>query len=148
MRKIKEMNEKELRNFKAIWPKTQKELLKHVYELTNRKHDYGTCVYAVSLASVAMFHYMSGKLGITGFQASCADLDILSRTRSMKDGFMILDYNHLLYPQYLDLEHFPAHQKLILKNKDNLKKKAKKLLKESPTAHADVRKHWEYIASL
>jgi len=146
--KIKDMDEKELREFKELWPKSEKALIRHIGELLNRPHDYGTCVYAVSLASIATFNYMARKLGITGFQSSCADLDILRRNRNM-EGFRIINYDDLLYPQYLDSEHFPSHVELIQENKEILKKKARELLKKSNEfVHPEVKSHWEYLASL
>lgn len=90
--------ESEMRESKSIWPKTEKELIRYIRELLDREHDYGTCVYAMSLAAVASFHYIASKLGVTGFQASCADLDILRRTRHI-ERFKILNYEDLLYPQ-------------------------------------------------
>lgn len=146
---IKKMTEKQLRNFKVPWFKTEKGLLSFIRNLLSRKHDYGTCVYAVSLASTATFNYMASKLGITGFQASCADLDILTRTRHLK-RFKIINYDDLLYPQYLNSEHFPSYNELIAKNKDWLRKKARKLLKEEKRGlvSRDVWNHWQLLARL
>lgn len=140
-------DEKQMRESKVPRPKTQKELDKYIKSLVEGQHDYGTCVYAMSMAATAAFYYVSGKLGVTGFQASCADLDILRRTRSL-ENFSVQDMNHLLYPQYLNEEHFPTYQQLLVKHKDWLKKKASILLKESPYACARVVNHWKMLASL
>ena len=98
-----------MRAEKAPWPKTLEELNEYITSLTDRQHDYGTCVYAMSLAAVAAFQHVASKLGVTGFQASCADLDILRRTRSMEGPFIILKAEDMCYPQY-DLKENLARQ--------------------------------------
>ena len=140
--------EQELRETKDKWPKSMKELTEYIDSLVDRQHDYGTCVYAMSLAAVATFNYVAHKLGTTGFQSSCADMDILRRTRNMEDGFRILNYEHLLFPQYLNSEHFPTHTQLIEQNKDALRKKAKEKLAEVDMVHPEVKARWEYLANL
>lgn len=139
--------EKEMLEEKAPTPKTIKELGKYIEGLVEREHDYGTCVYAMSLAATASFNFVASKLGVTGFQASCADMDILRRTRNLESGFAIVDYNKLLYPQYCDDAHFPSWQKLIEQNKESLATKAKeKLAKSTDSVHPDVLAHWEMLA--
>ena len=81
---------------------TETDLLAFIHGLVERPHDYGTCVYAMSLAAAAAFYYVSRKLGVTGFQAGCADLDFLSRVRGYKYGCRVIDYDEALYPQYWD----------------------------------------------
>ena len=145
-KKLEEMTEEELRETEVITPKTIEELNEYINSLVNRQHDYGTCVYAMSMASVATFNYIAHKLGVTGFQAGCADLDILTRTRRMKDGFFILNYKNLLYPQYLNEDSFPSISTLLNKNAEHLGKRAKELLKESPMACPSVVEHWKLLA--
>lgn len=142
------MTEAELREVKTLWPKTLDELNQIIKDLSERQHDYGTCVYAMSLCAEATFNYVASTLGCTGFQASCADLTFIGRTRSMKDGFSIVDYNKLLYPQYLTEENFPSIAQLMEKNKEQLKKRATELLEENEFASEAVRKHWEKLAEL
>jgi len=141
--------EKAMRETKEKWPKNIEELTDYINSLTNRPNDYGTTVYAMSLAAVATFNYMSHMLGASVFQAGCADLDFISRTRRMKHGFRILDYEKLLYPQYLeDDETFPSHEKILEDNKVTLAKLAKQKLAERCGVHPNVKARWEYIASL
>ena len=150
MKNLNEMTEKELREVKDFWPKSDGELTDYINKLVNRPHDYGTCVYAMSLAAVAAFNYVAGKLGVTGFQASMADLDFIRRTRRL-EMFSIIDFENLLYPQYLNKENFPNLQQLISKNAAWLKEKAAKKLSEidpNNPVHPDVKSHWEYLASL
>lgn len=88
--KSESTTEIEMRAEKVPWPETLEELTEYIASLTDREHDYGTCVYAMSLAATAAFQYVSKRLGVTGFQAGCADLDILRRTRSLDGPFIIL----------------------------------------------------------
>jgi hypothetical protein len=141
---LKTMTEQELRETKVPWLKNVKELNTYISGLTNREHDYGTCVYAMSMAALATFYYVSSKLGVTGFQASCADLDFLSRSRGYKHGCAITDYNNLLYPQYEG--RIPGFWTLIEENIIYFRKEAKKLLLEHPEANFNVKKHWRKLA--
>lgn len=139
--------EAELRDATVPTPQTQEELDAYIRSLVDRPHDYGTCVYAMSMAAVATYNYVAHKLGVTGFQAGAADMDILRRTRHLERG-RILDYNNLLYPQYCDEEHFPSWQVLIQKNKDWLREEAKKRLAENGIASDGVTRHWKTLAAL
>ena len=144
LKKLETATEQELRDMKVDWPDSVTQLRLIIDTLCNREHDYGTCVYAMSMAAEATFKYVAHKLGVSGFQASCADLDFLRRTRRMKAGFSILNYENLLYPQYLTDEHFPTHVKLIEDNKKELGKLAQeKLDKDGDRAHSDVAAHWK-----
>lgn len=149
MKYAKDMTEKELRDTGDFHPQTESELIEYVHSLVERNHDYGTCVYAMSLSATAAFNYVAHMLGVTGFQASCADMDILRRTRNMKSGFMILDYDNLLYPQYCNEEHFPDWKTLLEENKKELKKMvAQKLAEDTKGTHPSVMAHWKMIAAL
>lgn len=146
MNDLKTMSELEMRDSDVPWPKSEKELLEYVNILLEREHDYGTCVYAVSMASIAMYYYMSHRMGITGFQAGCASNDFLRRAKNMEDGFQIINFNDLLYPQYID--KFPTYSRLINQNIDHLKQKAKQLLEERGEVHEEVRRHWKMLSEM
>jgi hypothetical protein len=136
-------NETELRDSVAPKPQDIGDLADYINSLTDRKHDYGTCVYAMSLSAVAAFNYVAHKLGVTGFQASCADLDIVRRTRHMEGPFMLIKAEDALYPQG-DL-----HEKLdevLPKWTDWLGEEAAKKLHEKGTAHPAVLRHWLKLA--
>lgn len=139
------MNEQELRDLKAPWPESVEELTEFIESLVNQEHDYGTCVYAMSLSAVAAFQYVASKLGCSGFQASCADMDILRRTRRM-ERFIILDASNALYPQYNLQEKLTEY---LAELKPWLKEEAAKKLAENDgrDIHPDVRRHWEGLAS-
>ncbi len=77
-------SEGDMREVKNPQPYTPKQLADYIDSLVSRNHDYGTAVYAMSLAAVAAFNYVAHKVGSSGFQASCADLDVLRRTRNTR----------------------------------------------------------------
>jgi hypothetical protein len=142
------MTEAEMRDAEVPSLKTPEELLAYIAGLVERPHDYGTCVHAMSMAAVAAYNFVAHKLGVTGFQASCADMDILRRTRGLTMG-RVLDYGHLLYPQYCDDEHFPSAKSLLRDPKiaAELKVRAEKKLAESPEAAGPVVEHWRKLAA-
>lgn len=133
--------EADLRELKAPWPRSKADLLRIIQAVTKRQHDYGTCVYAMSIAAEASYNYVAHVLGVTGFQASCADLDFLKRTRGWKMGFSVINYEDLLYPQYAD--RFPTRAKVIKENIKHLGKAAAEKLAEVDRVHPDVKRHWE-----
>jgi hypothetical protein len=140
--------EEQLRESKAITPKSTGELVSYINGLVMQNHDYGTCVYAISLSAVAAYNYVVHELGVTGFQASCADLDILKRTRSLEGPFMIVDFSKALYPQYNLLNEV---NEVFDKNQKWLKEEAIKLLdknKNDKFVHPNVKAHWEKLASM
>ena len=136
--------ELELRDVKEKWPYTQKQLTEYVESLVNRSHEYGTCVYALSLAAAAAFNYVSHKLGVTGFKASCADLDFLRRTRSINGPFILLKADDLLYPQY-DLRE--KLDEAIKEWQPWLKTEAQKRLENDRPAAVLVVAHWQRLAN-
>ena len=139
--------EREMREAEVPFFDSEEELIAYIRGLVDRPHDYGTCVYAMSMAAVAAFKYVSKKLGVTGFQASCADLDILRRTRGWEWG-KLLDFDELLYPQYCDEEHFPSVATLLEKHADELAKRARQKIEETGgKAHPNVLKHWQRLAA-
>jgi hypothetical protein len=87
LKELGQMTEEQLREFKTPWPQSIEELNDIIQALVERQHDYGTCVYAMSIAAVAAYNFVAHKLGTTGFQAGCADLDIVRRNRSLKGPF-------------------------------------------------------------
>lgn len=141
--KCEAKSEQEMRQAKDFWPRSQEELNEYVASLVNREHDYGTCVYAMSLAAVAAFNYVAHKLGTTGFQASCADLDFLRRSRGIDGPFIVLKGADMLYPQYdlrAKLDEAMANWQPWAADE------AKKLLTEKHSAHPDVAAHWAKLA--
>ena len=124
---------------------TPEALIAYIQSLVNGKHTYGTCVYAMSLAAVAAFDYVARQLGATGRQASCADLDVLRRTRQLKCPFMLLTADKALYPQY-DLQ--TELREAMEGWKPWLKKEARKKLEERGLIHPAVEEHWKKLAKV
>jgi hypothetical protein len=135
--------EQEMREETAPTFDTVEELQGYITSLVEREHDYGTCCYAMSLAATAAFNFVASKLGVTGFQASCADLDILRRTRHLDGPFLILKGEDELYPQY------DNHKKLEESReswKSWIAEQAAKKLEDVEHAHPDVIAHWKKLA--
>ena len=142
------MTEQELRESTAPTPTSIEELSAYIESLRTQKHDYGTRVYAMSLSATAAFNYIASSLGVTGFQASCADLDIVRRTRKLKGPFAIVKADDMLYPQYDFLNKSRA---LAEEWRPWAAEQAAKKIEEykddpdlmSPTVFA----HWQWLAS-
>lgn len=141
------MNEKTLRELTVPTFSSVNELVKYIQTLKGIEHDYGTAVYAMSMAATATFNYMASNLGVTGFQASCADLDILRRTRNINGPFVILSLDRALYPQY-DLHE--QVDTFIHGNIAWLRNEARALLEENESAEfkaaEEVVQHWKKLA--
>ena len=71
----------------------------------------------------------------------------LKKLRNIKHGFKILNFDNLLYPQYLKDFNLSA-ETLIRKNLDELKKAAKEELERGLNASQEVRDHWTYITEI
>ncbi len=140
--------EKEMREEHAPSLKTLEELNAYITSLVEREHDYGTCVYAMSLAAVATFNYVAGRLGVTGFQASCADLDILRRTRALKGPFAIVDAEKMVYPQYDLREQLADNMSEWLPwVKAECARRLAELNGDDSCVHSHVKAHWERLAT-
>lgn len=139
--------EQEMREADVPWLKDAVELSAYIEGLVDRPHDYGTCVYAMSMAAVAAQQYVASRLGVSGFQASCADLDILRRMRRLEHGFQIVDYGQLLYPQYWNDETRPIFDAEVARRPEYWAEQADKLLDDQDEdASRAVREHWLTIA--
>lgn len=143
---LRKATEKELADYDFdFWPHSSLELDLILEALSDRQHDYGTSVYAMSISALAAFHYQAHKVGATGFQASCAEMDFISRSRSIKGGFRILRNDDLLYPQNLYKWQVMTIDKETM---DWLKEQADKKLKENLHRRVSdkVRQHWQSLS--
>jgi len=142
---MNDQTEQEMRDSEVPRPTSQKQLMEYISGLVERDHDYGTCVYAMSMAATAAFNYVAGKLGVTGFQASCADLDIIRRTRRMDCPFTLIDGDRMLYPQY-DLH--ALLDEALTAWADWAKEAAKKKLTDNDPRDVSGRvwEHWKKLA--
>lgn len=147
VRKLNTGTESELRDLKAQWPHSLTALNTCIKAVTDREHTYGTAAYAMSLAAEVAFNYVGAKEGTTGFQASCATLDLIKRLKNIEGPYSILDYSDLLFPQSNRFSEI----KESLNDPEMLKwfkAEAKKKLKESvKSAHPNVKKHWRRLAN-
>jgi len=142
--KSESKTETEMRAEKAPRPDTLEALNEYINSLMEREHDYGTCVYAISLAATAAFNMVASKLGVTGFQASCADLDFLRRTRGIDGPFIILKGEDMCYPQY-DL---PEKLREAMESwREWAAEKCTEKLAKCGDPHPDVKAHWERLAA-
>jgi hypothetical protein len=137
-----------LRDAEVPWPDSIEELVAYINSLTERQHDYGTVVYAMSMAAVAAFQYVAKKEGTTGFQAGCADLDIIRRTRRLKGPFMIVKLEDTLYPQYDvegDVRKFLNSPRSLQWLKEQALEQLEKTTKGN--VHQHVLEHWKRLAA-
>jgi len=144
---MKRKTEKQLREAEVPWPKTEKALMKYINSLVSQEHDYGTAAYAMSMSAVAAYNYASSKVGASGFQAGCADMDILRRTRGLKGPFMIVDITKAMYPQYDLMKKLSDY---LLECRGWLRDEAKKQLADEKNVnrcHPDVVAHWKKLAA-
>lgn len=142
---IKIATEQEMRDGNVPTFDTLEELNTYITTLETRSHDYATAAYTMSMAATATFNYMAFKLGVTGFQASCADLDVLRRTRNLTCPFKIIKADDMLYPQY----DIPADvNKTIEKWEQWAAEAAEKLIAATTyNTHPRVMKHWQMLAA-
>lgn len=61
---------------------------------------YSKCAEAMSQAALAAFELVARDLGVTGWQASYAELDFLRRSRRIEGPWGIYQMHDALYPQY------------------------------------------------
>jgi hypothetical protein len=137
----------DLRAMGVPCPRTMEELTGIIDAMASRNHNYGTCVYAMSISAEAAFNYISHILGVTDFQASCADMDFLRRTRHMPH-FQILDLDRLLYPQYRN-DFFLSCERLIAENMRWLPSALDAKLSEyKGPIHRNVINYWLHLWTL
>ncbi len=136
--------EKEMREGTVPVPPTIEELTEYIQSLVEREHDYGTAVYAMSMAAVAAFNYVAHKESVTGFQASCADMDIIRRTRNLTCPFMFIKGDDMLYPQYSIHANV---SRALTEWADWAANEAEKKLNDSTGVCESVINHWKKLAA-
>lgn len=117
--------------------------------LNDYQHDYGTiCKAIAACGAAAMYaanHTEQG--GITGFQASCINWEILKAWGEFKThtGARLINFDNMIYPQY---EH--KFDKIISKETwEAIQKYAKENLLEEKgyDLHPEVKAHMESIVA-
>lgn len=139
---LKSADEEQLREMKSRRPQTVEDLMSVFASLTTRPHDYGTSAYAMSIFAEAAFNLMAHQMGASGFQASCADLDFIRRTRLIDSPFAIITADDMLYPQYNVTEKVA---KMLDDWRPWAKEQATTLLQDKTVAHPNVIAHWKSL---
>ncbi len=135
--------------FKIEWAETHEsveELAAYIDGLVNQEHDYNTSGYAMAQAAVAAFNFVASRLGVTGFQASCAALAVYGKLMSIDGPFGVVMGEEMLYPQYDLGEQVAGWQR---KWTEWASGEAKKMLAESDPTFVNHRvwAHWEMLAA-
>jgi len=79
---------------KDYFPESMGDLATFMEKARAHATDYNTGAEALSSATVAFFNYFASELGVTGFQASCAQLQFIGTLRRMK-SFTIVNADNL-----------------------------------------------------
>lgn len=166
---LKNMNWKELREYKVPYIEDKNKFIEMLDEICDRKHDYNTATEALVLAAVLAFNHVCAKFGNSNFQVGLA-ATLVARKLLNADLIKITNYDLLLYPQYD--HHFnktlpgyclknlqkAAKHKLIYDIKEmkrmhtecykhNLLSKAELELRLKEPIAKDVMKRWQLLAS-
>ena len=136
------MTEQEMMDHKVPTFDNEEDLVKYCRDLIEQEHDYGTSARTASLCAVAWMNYIARKLGLTGFQMSCADMDVLERMRRFKGPWAIINAEDQMYPQYDG-----KIQEITDGWKEWLKEEAKKRLREPGNVHDKVKSRWQELAA-
>ena len=113
----------------------------------NGNYGYGGAPRAMAQACLAVGYYLSGKFGITGFQAGFVMWDFIKdwMYRDNETGLKLVDYDKMLYPQYQD-----KFEKTIRPDTwEALQKTAKEWLNQDRgyDVHPAVIAHWKSVAN-
>lgn len=110
------------------------------------QHDYGTRARATAAAAFATANAFARYEGLTGFQWSCVAMDVLGQMcfPDNKLGYMVIDYDDLLYPQY---EYRFTERKISAEGAKQLQQEASRKIAESDgMVHPDVLEWWKKLA--
>ena len=123
--------------------KTSEQLMAFIKDVEeNYNYDYGVAPRAIAQACLAVGWYLSGKMGITGFQAGCTMWDFIRDWVIGGDsstGLKLVNYDEMLYPQY----DYKFEKTICRETWESLQKEAAKLLEKGP--YAPVAAHWKSI---
>lgn len=113
---------------------------------TEYRHDYGTICHAMSAIAVASAWAVdkTEQGGITGFQAGAVMWQFIHNwyMDDNKTGLRLIDYDHLLFPQYGD----SFNKEIDTHTWEKVQEQAKlKLKKDSGNASQNVIDHWKSI---
>lgn len=142
------MNEFEARDYilaKGRDIKTLEELVELIEEVMIKfNYDYGVAPRSIGAAASVVADYLSGAMGITGFQAGYVMWDFIRNYHmtSNKCGLKLVDYDEMLYPQYQY-----KFEKVISSSTWGLlqKEAANNLGRSGDYASPEVVEHWQSI---
>lgn len=146
--KITEANHLEKEWFMQAEKQTLETLSEFINHLMNDyEHDYGTIVKATAAAMIATFNAcdQSEQGGFTGFQVGFIPWFMINKFwGESKVGRKVIDFEHMLYPQY----ECQFEKTMSSKIWNKLQELAKEKMKE-PVAqfHPQVREHISKIAA-
>lgn len=143
-----EMSEFEARDYilnKGREAKSTEDIFELIEEVkTNFNYNYGVAPRSIAAVCVALANYLSGEMGLTGFQAGFVMTDFMFgyQYNHNKCGIKILDYDDMLYPQ-----HEQRFDKIITPHVwECIQRSARKKLSEDKYhAHDKVIEHWQSI---
>ncbi len=95
----KAVTEEELRETKSPWPYTPKQLAEYIDSSSSQDPQLRNLRLCYEPSSTAAFNYAAHVVGSSSFQASCADLDFIKRSRHIEGPFILLKGEDMLYPQ-------------------------------------------------
>ena len=110
-------------------------------------HDYGTSARATAAAAFATAIAFAQYEGLTGYQWGYVAMDVLGRMSfpNNKLGFMVIDYDDLLYPQY---EHRFTERKISAEGAQKLRQEAKaRISGNDGVVHPEVMAWWQKLAN-
>lgn len=139
--------EAEMRDHEVPTLKSVDDLVTYINSLLEREHEYGTAVYAMSLAATAAYNFVASKLGVTGAMAGLAALDTLRRIKHIDGPFMVVKGQDMLYPQCWPEQKF---YKVLDEWMPWASAEAGKLLEEHAKTgfahvHPNVLQHWKTL---
>jgi hypothetical protein len=108
---------------------------------------YNRVVEAAADVALTAFRYAMSELGATGFQASCAELEFMQRSRQLKGPFLLIDGEQLLYPQY-NLEA-RVLETLVKWRQEWAPGEARRLIAENDPSRVNTQvwHHWQQLAT-
>ncbi len=80
--------------------KTLEELNTFIKDELDKNHDYNSAVDVMWKVALAAFEFAAAEVGASGFQASCAELMFLAKSRRIEGPFAVIKADDLLYSKY------------------------------------------------
>jgi hypothetical protein len=90
-------------------PVNIEDLANQIQEIVSKSYSYEDAPNALAEAALLAFNFVASELGVSGYQASYADMVFLSKSRLIKGPFAIVKAEDMLYPQYDILKDVQKH---------------------------------------